>query len=166
MFHVKHLYWREVSEIYEILIVVFSVCLLVHIFTDCKEQLLYDKVSTILMVAGVIYAYYFADLWQGVYGAIANLAIMFAIYWISNGGMGLGDVKLAFVLGIWLGLEQSIMCLIIAFIMGGLIGIGLLITGTKSRKDAIPFGPYLCIAGWISLIYGKELLNHYWQLWQ
>ena len=44
---------------YEVLVIIFSLCLLVHIYTDCKEQLLYDKVSTILMTVGIIYAYYF-----------------------------------------------------------------------------------------------------------
>ena len=117
------------------------------------------------MVTGVIYSHYFGDVWQAVYGALVSFAIMLAIYWISKGGMGLGDVKLAFVLGIWLGLEQSLLCLLLAFVTGGLVGIGLLVTGLKSRKDAIPFGPYLSIAGLVSLLYGKELLNWYWQLW-
>ena len=164
MFQPKYLSW-EVKKIYEVLILIFSLALATHIYTDCKEQLLYDKVSTALMVIGVIYAHYFGDMWQAVYGALVSFAIMLAIYWISKGGMGLGDVKLAFVLGIWLGLEQSLLCLLLAFVTGGLVGIGLLVTGLKSRKDAIPFGPYLCIAGLVSLLYGKELLNWYWQLW-
>ena len=79
--------------------------------------------------------------------------------------MGLGDVKFALVLGIWLGLEKSILCLVLAFVAGGIVGISLLATGIKNRKDAIPFGPYLCIAGWVSLLFGNELLNLYWQLW-
>lgn len=151
---------------YDVLVIIFSLCLLVHIYTDCKEQLLYDKVSTILMTAGIIYAYYFGDLWQSLYGASLSLGIMLVIYWLSRGGMGLGDVKLALVLGIWLGLEQSLLCLIMAFVTGGLVGVGLLLCGIKSRKDAIPFGPYLCVAGWCSLIFGNELLNLYWQLRQ
>ncbi|MBQ9763008.1 MAG: prepilin peptidase [Phascolarctobacterium sp.] len=150
---------------YEVLNLIFTLCLLIHIYTDCKEQLLYDKVSTVLMVAGVIYAYYFGNLWQSLYGATFSLAVMLAIYWLSRGGMGLGDVKFALVLGIWLGLEKSILCLVLAFVAGGIVGISLLVTGIKSRKDSIPFGPYLCIAGWVSLLFGNELLNLYWQLW-
>lgn len=150
---------------YEVLSLIFTLCLLIHIYTDCKEQLLYDKVSTVLMVAGVIYSYYFGNLWQSFYGAGFCLAVMLAIYWLSRGGMGLGDVKLAIVLGIWLGLEQSVLCLVLAFVMGGAIGISLLASGLKSRKDAIPFGPCLCVAGWVSLLFGNELLNLYWQLW-
>ena len=150
---------------YEFLLSIFTIALIIHIYTDCKEQLLYDEVSTLLMVTGVIYAYYFGNMWNAVQGAMASVAIMLIIYWASRGGMGFGDVKLAFVLGVWLGLEQSLLCLLLAFILGGFVGVFLLLTGIKSRKDAIPFGPYLCVSGWVSLLCGKGLLALYWSLW-
>ena len=149
---------------YEILLSIFTIALIIHIYTDCKEQLLYDEVSTLLMVTGVIYAYYFGNMWDAVQGAMASVVIMLIIYWVSRGGMGFGDVKLAFVLGVWLGLEQSLLCLLLAFIFGGVVGVSLLLTGIKSRKDAIPFGPYLCVSGWVSLLCGKGLLAWYWSL--
>ena len=150
---------------YELLLLVFAISLIIHIYTDCKEQLLYDEVSTVLMLTGVIYAYYFGTLWDAVQGAMASVAIMLVIYWASRGGMGFGDVKLAFVLGVWLGMEQSLLCLLLAFILGGVVGVILLLTGLKTRKDAIPFGPYLCVSGWVSLLCGKELIAWYWSLW-
>ena len=150
---------------YELLLLVFAVALIIHIYTDCKEQLLYDEVSTILMLTGVIYAYYFGNLWDAVQGAMASVVIMLVIYWASRGGMGFGDVKLVFVLGVWLGLEQSLLCLLLAFILGGVVGVILLLTGLKNRKDAIPFGPYLCVSGWVSLLCSKELIAWYWSLW-
>ena len=150
---------------YDVLLSIFLITLIIHIYTDCKEQLLYDKISTILMVAGVIYAYYFGNMWDAVQGAMASVAIMLVIYWVSRGGMGFGDVKLAFVLGVWLGLEQSLLCLLLAFILGGVVGILLLLTGLKTRKDAIPFGPYLCVSGWVSFLCGKEIIAWYWSLW-
>ena len=150
---------------YELLLLVFAISLIIHIYTDCKEQLLYDEVSTVLMLTGVMYAYYFGNLWDAVQGAMASVAIMLGIYWASRGGMGFGDVKLVFVLGVWLGLEQSFLCLLLAFILGGVVGVVLLLTGLKTRKDAIPFGPYLCVSGWVSLLCGKELMAWYWSLW-
>ena len=150
---------------YELLLLIFAVALIIHIYTDCKEQLLYDEVSTVLMVTGVIYAYYFGNMWDAVQGAMASVAIMLVIYWVSRGGMGFGDVKLAFVLGVWLGLEQSLLCLLLAFILGGVVGVLLLLTGIKTRKDAIPFGPYLCVSGWVSFVCGNELIAWYWSLW-
>ena len=150
---------------YDVLLSIFLITLIIHIYTDCKEQLLYDEVSMVLMVAGVIYAYYFGNMWDAVQGALASIAIMLVIYWASRGGMGFGDVKLAFVLGVWLGLEQSLLCLLLAFILGGVVGVLLLLTGLKTRKDAMPFGPYLCVSGWISFLCGKELIAWYWSLW-
>ena len=150
---------------YDVLISIFLITLIIHIYTDCKEQLLYDEVSTVLMVSGIIYAYYFGNMWDAVQGALASVVIMLVIYWASRGGMGFGDVKLAFVLGVWLGFEQSLLCLLLAFILGGVVGVILLLTGLKTRKDAIPFGPYLCVSGWVSFLCGKELIAWYWSLW-
>ena len=150
---------------YDVLLSIFLITLIIHICTDCKEQLLYDEVSTVLMVSGIIYAYYFGNMWDAVQGAMASVAIMLVIYWASRGGMGFGDVKLAFVLGVWLGLEQSLLCLLLAFILGGVVGVLLLLTGLKTRKDAIPFGPYLCVSGWVSFVCGNELIAWYWSLW-
>ena len=150
---------------YEVLLLVFTFALLIHIYTDCKEQLLYDNVSFALLISGIFYAYYFSNMWDAVQGAMASVVIMLVIYWASRGGMGFGDVKLAFVLGVWLGVEQSLLCLLLAFILGGVVGVYLLLTGIKSRKDAIPFGPYLCVSGWVSLLWGKEVLAWYWSLW-
>ena len=150
---------------YDVLLSIFLITLIIHIYTDCKEQLLYDEVSTVVMVSGIIYAYYFGNMWDAVQGAMASVAIMLVIYWASRGGMGFGDVKLAFVLGVWLGLEQSLLCLLLAFILGGVVGVLLLLTGLKTRKDAIPFGPYLCVSGWVSFLCGKEIIAWYWSLW-
>ena len=150
---------------YDVLLSIFLITLIIHIYTDCKEQLLYDEVSTVLMIVGMIYAYYFGNMWDAVQGAMASVAIMLVIYWASRGGMGFGDVKLVFVLGVWLGLEQSLLCLLLAFILGGVVGVLLLLTGLKTRKDAIPFGPYLCVSGWVSFLCGKELIAWYWSLW-
>ena len=150
---------------YDVLLSIFLITLIIHIYTDCKEQLLYDEVSTVLMIVGMIYAYYFGNMWDAVHGAMTSVAIILVIYWASRGGMGFGDVKLAFVLGVWLGFEQSLLCLLLAFILGGVVGVLLLLTGLKTRKDAIPFGPYLCVSGWVSFLCGKELIAWYWSLW-
>ncbi|MPM96161.1 Type 4 prepilin-like proteins leader peptide-processing enzyme [bioreactor metagenome] len=90
--------------------------------------------------------------------------LMLLIFILSRGGMGAGDVKLSFVLGLWLGLKASIVCLMLAFILGGVIGVLLLATGIKQRKDPIPFGPFLCLGAFISLLYSPYLIYYYWRL--
>ncbi|MEG0970808.1 MAG: A24 family peptidase, partial [Acidaminococcaceae bacterium] len=82
----------------------------------------------------------------------------------SRGGMGAGDVKLSFVLGVWLGFKASLVCLMLAFVVGGLVGVVLLATGLKTRKDPIPFGPYLCLGAYIALLFSPYLIYYYWLL--
>lgn len=87
---------------------------------------------------------------DALYGMGFAGGLMLLIFILSRGGMGAGDVKLCFVLGLWLGLKASIVCLMLSFILGGAIGVLLLATGIKKRKDPIPFGPFLCLGAFIS----------------
>nr|WP_104194977.1 A24 family peptidase [Cryobacterium sp. M25] len=100
-------------------------------------------------------------------GSIA-LAILFAVYLtlalISKGGMGFGDVKLAGVLGLFLGYlgwGELIVGGFAAFLLGGLFGIGLLLTRRASRKSGIPFGPWMLAGAWIGILFGRPLWNGY-----
>lgn len=88
---------------------------------------------------------------------------MLALYWLSRGGMGLGDVKLTAVLGIWLGLDGVLLGLLIAFLTGGITGMLLLATGIRSRRDAIAFGPFLCLGAAVAMLWGQSILSWYWQ---
>ncbi len=143
----------------------FTACLVLHTYVDYKRQILPDEVNAALALGGAFYTYFFGDVWSALQGALLATVVMLAIYWASRGGMGLGDVKLGCVLGLWLGAEQIWLCLLLAFISGGVIGILLLVCGIKTRKDAIPFGPFLCMSGWLSFFYGEKILLWYWNLW-
>jgi leader peptidase (prepilin peptidase)/N-methyltransferase len=143
----------------------FISCLVVEAFIDYDHQIILDKVLLVMLPLGIIYAYYnLASLWNSLWGAAFAGGLMLVIYLVSRGGMGAGDVKLAFVLGVWLGLKAAVVCLFLAFIMGGIIGVGLLATKMKSRKDPIPFGPFLCISAYISLLFSPYLIYFYWSL--
>ena len=96
------------------------------------------------------------------------LAILFAIYLtlalISKGGMGFGDVKLAGVLGLFLGYlgwGELIVGGFAAFLLGGLFGVGLLLTQRASRKSGIPFGPWMLAGAWVGILFGRPLWNAY-----
>ena len=92
------------------------------------------------------------------------LAIMLVLYFASRGGMGEGDVKLAPALGIWLGLEQGLLCLLLAFVSGGVVGALLLLCRRGKLKQAIPFGPFLCAAAVAAYFGGKEIITWYWRM--
>lgn len=144
--------------------IIFILCLLYHTYTDLKYMLLYDKVTLLLAAVGVVRAFFEHQLLEALYGAGAMLVIMLLLYFVSRGGMGEGDVKLAPALGIWLGLEQGLLCLLLAFISGGIVGALLLLCRRGKLKQAIPFGPFLCAAAVTAYFCGKEIITWYWRM--
>ncbi len=92
-------------------------------------------------------------------GAGAGFLVLFLIALISPGAMGMGDVKLVLFLGLISGFPEILLLLFIAFVTGGLIAGVLLALGKVSRKDPIAFGPYLALAGMITLLYGETIIN-------
>lgn len=144
---------------------IFIACLVIQTFVDFDHQIILDEVLLFMVPTGLVYAYYnLPNMWDALYGAGLAGGLMLIIFYASRGGMGAGDVKLSFVLGIWLGLKAAIVCLGLAFILGGIIGVLLLATGAKSRKDPIPFGPFLCLGAYISFLFSPYLIYWYWSL--
>lgn len=144
--------------------IIFILCLLYHTYTDMKSMLLYDKVTLLLVAVGVVRAFCEHQLLEALYGAGAMLVIMLLLYFASRGGMGEGDVKLAPALGIWLGLEQGLLCLLLAFVSGGIVGALLLLCRRGGLKQAIPFGPFLCVAAVVAYFGGTEIITWYWRV--
>lgn len=135
-----------------------------HCWTDMRELLLYDSVNAYLLALGLLRAWVMG-LWQEAgCGLLALGAVMLLLYLFSRGGMGEGDVKLAAVLGCWLGWEQGLTCLLLAFVGGAVVGLALLACGRAQGKQALPFGPFLCAADLVCHLYGTRLVAWYWSL--
>ncbi len=96
-------------------------------------------------------------------GGAASFAVMLIPWLLYPGGMGAGDLKLAAVVGLATGLPLSLLALFISFLGGGIVGGALLLSGIKGRKDAIPFGPFLTVAGMVVLLWGDQLARWYLQ---
>lgn len=80
---------------------------------------------------------------------------------ISPAGMGMGDVKLAGVMGLYLG-ESIMPALLVAFLAGSLVGAGIIaVKGRAGRKLGVPFGPFLALGGLVGLLAGPELIDAY-----
>ncbi len=139
---------------------VFLLLLAYHAYTDVRSFLLYDRVTLALAAVGIGRAVLVGDVLAALAGAATLLAVMLAIYFASRGGMGEGDVKLAAALGVWLGVEQGLACLLLAFVSGGAVGMLLLACGERRRM--IPFGPFLCAAAAMAYFWGGELVAWYW----
>jgi prepilin signal peptidase PulO-like enzyme (type II secretory pathway) len=99
-----------------------------------------------------------------VLGAIAIAGLFYLLYQISNGAwIGGGDVKLAVGMGLFLGLQKGLLALFIASLFGSIIGIfGILVLG-KSRKEVIPFGPFLISGTFVAYLFGSACIDWYIQ---
>jgi len=94
----------------------------------------------------------------------AFLASLFflVIVLISRGKwMGVGDIKLAFLMGLILGWPDVLVALFLAFFIGAIIGIGLILTGKKTLKSEIPFGPFLVTATFLAIFFGQQIITWY-----
>ena len=79
-------------------------------------------------------------------GGLAAFAFFLTVHLIAPRGMGFGDVKLSFCLGValgWLSWGSVFLGLFLGFLLGAVVGVALIATGTRSRKDHVPFGPFL-----------------------
>ncbi|MCT9821613.1 prepilin peptidase [Microbacterium sp. W1N] len=106
--------------------------------------------------------------WEALLRAAVGGAALFAFYWVLRfakpGGMGGGDVKLAGVLGMalgWVGWGTLIVGAFAAFLVGGVIGIGMMLAHRATRKTAIPFGPFMVLGAWIGIVAGESIARWY-----
>ncbi|WP_130472509.1 prepilin peptidase [Candidatus Magnetaquicoccus inordinatus] len=76
-------------------------------------------------------------------------------------GMGAGDIKLYAMIGTWLGWHSLPLTLFLASLLGSVVGILWMLFTQRDRSQPIPFGPYLIIAAWVYLLYGKEIYRWY-----
>jgi len=89
----------------------------------------------------------------------------FSIVWLTKGkGMGGGDVKLAFLMGLVLGWPVIIVSVFLSFIIGSIFGISLIIAGKKKMKSMIPFGPFLIFGTFVGLFWGEKIVKWYFGL--
>jgi len=103
---------------------------------------------------------------QAVLGLIAGGGVIFIFFIIGylvyrRVVMGPGDVKLAGMIGAFVGLSQVGPALFIGFVVGGILGILFIFLKLAGLKTLIPFGPYLCIGGLVGLLWGPNLMTMY-----
>ena len=104
-------------------------------------------------------------IWQAYLGAGIALAIMGGIYLASRGGMGEGDVRLAPLLGLYLGyLNPGIVPvgLFLGFLLGAVVGVAMMAIGKGGRKTALPFGPFLAAGTVIAVFAGQSIVDVIW----
>jgi leader peptidase (prepilin peptidase)/N-methyltransferase len=137
---------------------------------DFDHMLLPDQFTLPLLWIGLLININgtFTDLTSAVIGAAIGYMSLFSIFWLfklctGKEGMGFGDFKLFAVFGAWLGWQLLPLLILMASVVGAIVGISLILFNNHQRQQGIPFGPYLAVAGWISLLWGNSLWSWYLQ---
>lgn len=142
---------------------------LVVIFVfDLKHYLIPDQVIYPAIIMAGIYSLQF--LFSSEFSIFLSLllsglgaaAFFLSIVLLSRGRwLGVGDIKLAFLMGLLLGWPAILAALLLAFYIGAIIGLGLIFSGRKKIKSEIPFGPFLAVGTLLVLFWGEELVSWY-----
>jgi len=144
-------------------------------FIDVDHQLLPDSLTLPLLWGGLLVSLWGAqagsmafppDIRSSVIGAIAGYVSLWTVYHLFRSltgkeGMGYGDFKLFAALGAWLGWQMLVPLIMIAAVVGAVVGIIVLAVRRQNRATPIAFGPFLAAAGWVMLMWGPQLVASY-----
>jgi leader peptidase (prepilin peptidase)/N-methyltransferase len=153
--------WGNVTEI--VLGLVFVTMLVAITLTDLERRVIPNKILVVAGVAGVTIAAIGdpSSLPERAIAAGAAGGGLFLVALAYPRGMGLGDVKLAAVMGLFLG-RNAAPALLVALLAGSIVGLAIIAReGASARKRAIPFGPFLALGAVVGLLLGNQLVDLY-----
>jgi leader peptidase (prepilin peptidase)/N-methyltransferase len=148
----------------------FSAALVTLAMIDWDTTLLPDDITLPLLWGGLIVAAlhwnHGVSLSDALWGAVAGYLSLWSIYWAfklitGKEGMGFGDFKLFAALGAWFGWTALVPMILIASILGAVIGLGLKWSSKLRAGGYLPFGPFLAFAGLMALFFGPQAVLHW-----
>lgn len=155
----------------------FIWCLIALTFIDLDHQLLPDDLTYPLLWAGLglsalnslpllTAALPLPALSASVFGAIGGYLSLWSVYHLfrlvtGKEGMGYGDFKLLAALGAWTGYAMLPVIIMLSATVGAVAGIAMIVILGRDRQIPIPFGPYLAAAGFIAMLWGRQLVDAY-----
>lgn len=141
------------------------------IFIDLKEMIIPDSLVLCILVLSIIHKtvnhllYGISpEIINSILGLLLAGGLFLAIVILSRGGMGGGDVTLTGALGFVLGVKYIVLNIFLSFVLGAIISIVLLAAKIKTRKDPIPFGPFIVLGFFITVLWGQDIINWYFSL--
>jgi prepilin signal peptidase PulO-like enzyme (type II secretory pathway) len=179
-----YLFWRYGFTWELSVLIIYSLLLVILLVTDIEQMLIPNvitypgyvivlAISAAIMFLNVRPHWFYAIPASGFFvitynylvniilGGLAGFVLLLLVHVVSRGGMALGDAKLAALMGMMTGFPMILVALFIGIVLGGVIAGILLLTRRRGRRDAIPFGPFLCLGGIAALLWGREILAWY-----
>jgi len=151
-------------------LIISSFLIIIFVY-DLKHFIIPDKVIYPAIIIALIFNFQFLIFNQFsifnslILSALGAAGFFLFIVLVSRGKwMGVGDIKLAFLMGLLLGFPYILVALFFSFLIGAVIGIGLILAKRKTMKSEVPFGPFLVMGTFIALFLGGIITNWYWNL--
>jgi prepilin signal peptidase PulO-like enzyme (type II secretory pathway) len=128
---------------------------------DAKYMILPDFSTLILIIVAGLRLVMDGFDWNYVISAVGAAGFLGFLYLLTKGkGMGLGDVKLAIFMGLWLGWPKTLLAFYVAFIVGAIVGIILMAKKKLKRKSIMAFGPFLILGTMIASFWGEKIISN------
>ena len=147
---------------------ILSSALIIISFIDLDEQIIPDEISLSGIVLGFLISFFvpYISYFNSLLGILTGGGIIFLIALaglaiFKKEAMGGGDVKLAAMIGAFIGWRYIILSLFIGFFIGAVTGIVLILSKVKNKDDIIPFGPFIVLGSILTILWGKNLLSWY-----
>ena len=137
---------------------------------DFDHQILPDSITLPLLWAGLFLSLFdvFVDVQSSLIGAMAGYLSLWSIFHLfklvtGKEGMGYGDFKLLAAIGAWVGWQALPVVILFSSVVGACIGILLIVLKGRDQSQPMPFGPFLAAAGWLTLLWGNDIIQLYLQ---
>ena len=155
-------------SIQSLIYIILSSALIIIAFIDLNEQVIPEVISLPGMVIGLILSFFvpYISFINSALGIVIGGGIILVIRLAGSlifkkESMGIGDIELAAMIGAFLGWRYIIISLFLGFFLGALAGIILILSKIKSREDVVPFGPFIVLGSFITLLWGEKIISWY-----
>jgi leader peptidase (prepilin peptidase)/N-methyltransferase len=146
----------------------FSSALIALGLIDFYHKLLPDRITLPGTILGLAYSFFRPDLtfFKALIGAAVGAGFLLFIYGAyyllrKKEGLGMGDVTMMLLIGVFLGWQKTLLTLILASFAGAMVGIALMLIKKKNMQYSLPYGTFLAPAAWVALVWGDQLISAY-----
>lgn len=159
-------------QLFNLVFLLYIASSLIAIFVyDLKHYLIPDKILLPAIVITFFYRLLEAESFYGLLdyllAILPGAGFFLLIFLISKGQwIGFGDVKLAILMGLILGVQKTLLALFLSFFSGAIIGLILIVAKNRGLKSEIPFGPFLIMGTFAAILWGSGMIEWYLQLYK
>jgi len=143
--------------------IIFTIFLIVLFVYDLKYKLLLDRFTIPAMIVALLLNLFLGiPVWSMLLGAIV-IGGFFLIQWLLSKGkwIGDGDIRMGALMGLMLGFEHGLVALFLAYMLGAAVGVILIMSKKAKMHTQIPFGTFLAVATFVSLLWGEQIVQWY-----